>query len=100
MLDTETGEWLGTNGPETSNHGSNGQYHNQPNTRRFHHAAAPVGSIIYIYGGLRDGNLEICKEIIHFCFSYFSPIDFAYLSTGQLDFYEVYRFHLLEVTRK
>lgn len=62
VLDTETGEWLGTNRPETSNHGSNGQGHNQPTYwQRFHHAAASVGSIIYIYGGLGEGNLENFK---------------------------------------
>ena len=30
-------------------------------TRRCRHAAAAVGDLIYIYGGLRGGKLAICK---------------------------------------
>ncbi|CAA0160706.1 unnamed protein product [Arabidopsis thaliana] len=53
VLDTETGEWVDTNQPETSASGANRQNQYQL-MRRCHHAAASFGSHLYVHGGIRE----------------------------------------------
>lgn len=62
MLDTETGEWVDTNQPETSASGANRQNQYQL-MRRCHHAAASFGSHLYVHGGIREGSPEFLNYI-------------------------------------
>ncbi|CAN8311115.1 unnamed protein product [Cochlearia groenlandica] len=56
VLDTSTGVWSYRNGPWISKGRINELYHNQL-MQRCRHAAALVGSRIYVYGGQREGVL-------------------------------------------
>ncbi|CAH8251027.1 unnamed protein product [Arabidopsis lyrata] len=53
VLDTETGEWLDADRPETSMSGAYRQNQYQL-MRRYHHAAASFGTHMYVHGGIRD----------------------------------------------
>ena len=60
MLDTAAGVWLDRHGLVTSAQSSNGQTED-PSLELMHrcrHAAASVGSHIFVYGGLRGGKLS------------------------------------------
>lgn len=75
VLDTETGEWLDADRPETSMSGAYRQNQYQL-MRRYHHAAASFGTHMYVHGGIRDGNHENLNYIdtrikgnyMYFCF--------------------------------
>lgn len=87
VINTETGEWLETNGPESTTSGSIRQNQNQL-MRRYRHAAASVGSRIYVYGGVKEGKIlkfsnYLTKNNLYiFAFNVLVLWDFAYLSTG------------------
>ncbi|GMI66556.1 BRI1 suppressor 1 (BSU1)-like 1 [Hibiscus trionum] len=60
VLDTAAGEWLDRNGLVTNSQNTKGHAENDPSLelmRRCRHAAASVGVLIYIHGGLRGDML-------------------------------------------
>lgn len=61
VLDTATGVWLDRNGVVTSSRLHKSSNDHDPSLellRRCRHAAAPVGTQIYIYGGLKGGKIN------------------------------------------
>eukprot|EP01018_Ginkgo_biloba_P040874 Gb_14390 [translate_table: standard] len=62
VLDTAAGLWLDRNGVVTSSR-TNKSYADSDSSlellRRCRHAAASVGHQIYIYGGLKGGNIHL-----------------------------------------
>jgi protein phosphatase len=71
VLDTAAGVWCDRNGVVTSprigrfsNDAAGGEASNEL-TRRCRHAAAAVGDLIFVYGGLRGGEVQ-CHSA-HMC---------------------------------
>ena len=76
VLDTAAGVWLDKNGIVTTSSRSHKSSPNEHDSsellRRCRHAAASVGSQIYVYGGLKGGKLNYFLQFILIMVRYFA----------------------------